>query len=623
MLVQPYQTLVREVATPTIPAFITACLQLIKSRSNGQDPAAPLTVVETVCDAFATLIPLYPTTFRPFSSKIRSATNGYLAPTLSDELLIPQSLQRVARKAVISLHCVAAKSNGSDEWAKIVDTLLRELHSTADQVLRAVDESWEGTSGYTRKQVDAEGEPSGGSDAGDQLPPWTGLTSGAERLVGLFGYLSDCLRFPTKALVVIPVGALMDAVSRVCLIARLSPKSQTWDQAVGINAAIGREEKEELWSAIPDIHMAALGLISIMLRRFGQGMIPLVPEVLDHLVRVFKSGIANPTVRMTGYKLLNGFLSLAGPTMSKPTVGMLEPIIAACCRDLQEDAGFLKPAPKATTTTKNEPKKNGFANADLFLQPQASAAETLVHLDADHKSAADELLPTLLSSLPQHHLKPTLRGLLDKTAILTRNRDAMVSSVLNPYKDQRGRMYPTILPHLSQQYPQDQALEILRSNLRTSSVPGSVDLLASVTEVEQDEEEEDEEDVQMEDEEAANGEPVSESLQDIVKPTSDSAASNVELPIQSNPFEAKTAKSNAFNVTTDARPDSPSKRKHEGANAAPSKRQELNPPAPAKLPEAIPAVEDDDDDDSDVSVHLNMELDDDDEEDEDEEEDDG
>lgn len=623
MLVQPYQTLVREVATPTIPAFITACLQLIKPRNNGQDPIAPLNVVETICDAFATLIPLYPATFRPSGSKIRTAVNGYLAPTLSDDLLIPQSLQRVARKAVISLHFVAAKSSGSDEWAKIVDGLLRELHSTADQVLRAVDESWEGTSGYTRKRVDAEGEPSGGNDAGDQLPPWTGLSSGAERLVGLFGYLSDCLRYPTKAPVVIPVSALMDAISRVCLIARLSPKSQTWDQAVETNAAIGREEKEELWSVIPEIHMAALGLISIMLQRFGQGMIPLVPEVMDHLVRVFKSGIANPIVRMTGYKLLDGFLSLTGPTMSKPTVSMLEPIVAACCRDLQEDAGFLKPAPKATTTSKNEPKKNGFANADLFLQPQASAAETFVHLDAAHKAAADELLPNLLSSLPQQHLKPTLRGLLDKTAILTRNRDAMVSSVLNPYKDQRGRLYPTILPHLSQQYPQDQALEILRSNLRTSTVPGSVDLLASVTEIEQEEEEEDnedeDEDAQMEDEEAANDEPVNESLQDIVKPSSDSAASNVELPIQSNPFEAKAAKSNAFNVATDARPDSPSKRKYEDADAVPSKRQERNPPAPAKLPEPIPAVEDDEDDDSDVSVHLNMELDDDEEDEEDDE----
>ncbi|OAA50455.1 Armadillo-type fold protein [Metarhizium rileyi] len=612
MLLQPYQTLVREIATRTLPTFIAACLQLIKPRSTGQGPSAPLSVVETIIHVFSTLIPIYSTTFRPFGSQIRSAVKVYLAPTLSDDLLIPHSLQRAARKVVISLHCVAAKSGGSEEWAKMVDSLLRELHATADQVLRAVDESWEGTSGYNRKRVDPDGEPSGGSSSGDQLPPWSGLSSGSERLVGIFAYISDCLRYPTKAPVVIPVGALLDAVSRVCLIARLSSKRQSWDQAVDTIAAIGREEKEELWSAIPDIHTSALGLVSILLQRLGRGLVPFVPEILDHLVRVFKSGISNPTTRMTGYKLLGGILTLAGPTMSKATVGILEPLVAACCRDLQEDAGFLQPSPKAAATSKNDSNKSSLANADLFLQPKAHTTEASVQLDASHKKAAGDLLAVFLSSLPQHHLKPSLRGLLDKTAILTQNREAMLSSVLNPYKDQRGRMYPSILPHLSLQYPQDQGVEILRSNLRTSSIPGSLDLLASVTEIEQ-EEEPDEADEGTGDEEPNGKEYISEPLHGIVKPP----PGTVNLPIQNNPFEIKAVKSDALFVETRATAHSFTKRKHEDADVTPSKRQELNKPAPAKSPEAAPAEGHEDDSDSDVSVHLNMELDD--EEDEEEE----
>ncbi|KAK2594933.1 hypothetical protein QQS21_007336 [Conoideocrella luteorostrata] len=627
MAVQPFQTLVREIATPTVPEFIKACLQLIKPSASGQTPAAPLNVAETILDAFSTLLPLYPTTLRPFSAQIRSAVRGYLAPTLSDDLLVPQSMQRAARKLAISLHCVAAKSGGSDEWAKLLDSLLRELHATADQILRAVDESWEGTSGYHRQRVGPEGEPTGGNGSGDQLPPWSGLGSGAERLVGIFNHLADCLRYPTKVAVVIPVGALMDAVSRVCLIARLYPKSQTWDQAVETNAAISREEKDELWSVIPDIHLSALTLVSVMLQRFGQGMAPMVPEVLDHLVRVFKSDIANPTMRAAGYKLLNSLLTLAGPTMSKATVGMLEPLLAACCRDLQENAGFLRASLKPPTpSSKNGPgkKNNSLANADLFLQPQASAADVSVTLDTEHEIAANTLLASLLSSLPQHHLKPTLRGLLDKTAILTRNRGAMISSVLNPYKDQRGRMYPSILPHVSQQYPQDQGLEILRCNLRTSSVPGNLDMLATVTEIEQ-EDGEDDEDEQM-DEAEHNGEevPPNETLLDILHPAAQSQAANakVDLPIQSNPFEAKAqAKPNAFDVSAATKTDSTTKRKLEEPDAVPSKRQEMAKPAVATLPEAIPAtdVEENDDSDSDVSVHLNMELDGDDGDDDDDE----
>ncbi|KAG5937305.1 hypothetical protein E4U53_000034 [Claviceps sorghi] len=639
--VQPFQTLAREIATATLPTFITACLQLLKPHGSTRGPA-PLSTVETICDSFATLIPLYPATFRPSSSAMRSAVSRYLAPTLTDGFLVPQSLQRAARSLVVSLPCVAAKSGGSDEWTRLVDALLRELHATADQVLRAVDESWEGTSGYTRQRASPDGEAAGGSDSNDQLPPWTGLTSGVERLTGIFNYLADCLSYPTKAPVVIPVSALVDAVSRVCLIARLNPKAQTWEQALETNAAISREEKEELWSCMPDIHLSALALTSQLLHTFGQGMIPLIPEILDHLVRVFKSGIANPEIRTAGYKLLSSIVTLVGPTMSRAAVGSIEPLMAACCRDLQEDAGFLKLSTKSSTDPTTDPKKkkgsgngsgsgNGgggggsLANADLFLQPQAHAAETSVSLEGHHKAAANLLLISLLSSLPQHHLKPTLRGLLDKTAILARSRNAMVASVLNPYKDQRGRVYPSILPHLSQQYPHDQGLEILRSNLRTSSVLGNADMLASVTAAEKDSVDDNAEDADDLDEEMRDAEepPPLESdsrqlLQEVLYPTAQNSktqngteAAN-RPPTQTNPFAAKTPNTHSspdMSLSTTA--ESPTKRKHEDAHVAPSKRQEMTPPAVAALPLAKPPAEEADDDDSDESIHLNMELDDD------------
>ncbi|KAG5927119.1 hypothetical protein E4U42_002568 [Claviceps africana] len=650
--VQPFQTLVREIATATIPTFITACLQLIKPHGSA-GASAPLSTVETICDSFSTLIPLYPATFRPSSSAIKSAVRCYLAPTLTDGFLVPQSLQRAARRLVISLPCVAAKSGGSDEWAKLVDALLRELHATADQVLRAVDESWQGTSGYTRQRASPDSEAAGGSDSSDQLPPWTGLTSGLERLMAIFNYLADCLSYPTKAPVVIPVGDLVDAVSRVCLIARLNPKAQTWEQALETNAAISREEKEELWSCMPDIHLSALALTSQLLHTFGQGMISLIPEILDHLVRVFKSGIANPDIRTMGYKLLSSIVTLVGPTMSRAAMGSIESLMAACCRDLQEDAGFLKLSAKSFAAPTADLKKKGssnsnsnnggggssLANADLFLQPQAHAAETSVSLEAHHKVAANELLTSLLSSLPQHHLKPTLRGLLDKTAILARNRDAMVASVLNPYKDQRDRVYPSILPYLSHQYPHDQGLEILRSNLRTSSVLSNADMLASVTAAEQRSVDDNAEDADSHDEEMhdADEEPSSlesdgrQLLQDVLDSTvqhgktrTGTEAAN-QPPTQSNPFEAKTPNRHSSPDTSLSNAaESPTKRKHHDAHVAPSKRQEMAPPAVAALPLANPAaeaVEAADDDDSDESVHLNMELDDDEDGDGDEDED--
>ncbi|CAG7560891.1 unnamed protein product [Fusarium equiseti] len=619
--VQPYQTLVREIATPTIPTFVTACLKLISAPKSGEKLQTPLSVIETICDTLSALIPLYPTTVRPSSAKLKTAVKPYLAPTQSDEIVAPQSLQRASRKLVISLHHVAAKSGGSDEWAKLIDVLLKELHSTADQVLRAVQESWEGSNGYTRSRVEVDGEPNGGGGA--ELPSWSGIEAGAERLVGLYQYLSDCLKYPTKTPVTIPTSTLVDASSRLLLIARLSPKSQTWDQALQTNAAISRDEKDNLWAALPDIHISALQLVQVLFQRLGQESVAIAPEVLDHLVRVFKSGINLPTVRTTGYTVLKEILTISGPTLSKSSVASLDPILGACCRDLQQDAGHLKEIAKPAASGTDSKKNSIAANADLFLKPQSAEVVSNTSLEPKHKAAATSLLPVILSNLPQRHLKAALRGLVDQTAIVTSNRDAMLASVLNPYKDQRGRVYPSILPHLTQQFPDDKGLEILRTNIRAgvqSLAEGEEPLEALPVEEEEDEEEEDEEmkDGDVEDE------IIPEKKGDLFKPGTLPTAPHAEknLPIQSNPFAPIEKANTSENHNAFARASSPPKRKHEGPDSAP-KRQVLEKssspdrvlPAPIPIqsaPVGTEVEEDDDDDDDDESVHLNMELEDDD-----------
>lgn len=634
MLVHPYQTLVREVATPTLPAFATACVQLLKQKGEAQSAPAPMNLIETICESFSTLIPLYPPTFRPFSSQVRTAVGPYIAPTCSDETSVLESLKRAARRLVASLHFVAAKAGGSDEWVKLVDGILQEFHTTADQVLRAVDESWEATSGRTRSKVDVDGEPHGKGNSAEHLPRWSGLAAGTDRLIGLLEFLSDLLSYPTKTAAAIPISGLVDTISRVCLIARLS-KSQSWEQAVETNASIGREEKEELWSLMPDIHVAAMRLTVSLFQRLQRHMLPLVPEILDHLIRVFKSGMSIPSVRIAGYTTLNAILQLAGPTLSKPAVDMLEPFFGACCRDLQQDAGLLKPADKpatsSTTTGKGTKSSAGTVNTDLFLQPQAAAAalEPLT-LEPDHRNIANELFTAFLSLLPQSHLRPTMRGSLDKTAFLTRNRDGMFASILNPYRDHNGRMYPSILSHLAQQFPRDQGLEILRSNLRTSGISGSgSEMFASLSEVAElqqiDEEEEEPQDEEMQDQDDENKSQEKEA-------SSSTANIEADLPIQSttttaasvsapnNPFEPR-----ASNNTE--RASSPPKRKHDGPDVPLNpKRQEVEKSEPAVLPAAaaVPQTKEDeegsDSDDDDASVHLNMELEDDDEDEDEEDE---
>lgn len=626
-LIHGYQTLTREIATPTIPTFFNACLQLIKLPSEGSRLKTPLAVVETVLDAFSTLIPLYPATCRPFNGQSRTAIRPYLAPTSSDGITVPQSLRRASRHLAISLHfTTAGKTGPSDDWVRLVQELRKEFHSTADQVFRAVQESWEATAPYTRSKVDFDAPPQG-LDAPGQLPQWTGISAGRDRLVGLLHYLADALRYSTKTPVTIPVGALMDVVSRVSLISRNS-KSQSWDQALETHAAVGREEKEELWAAVPDIHVAALDLLLILVQRLERNVLSTIPEIYDNMILVFRSGINIPTVRVATYKLLNETLPISGPGLQKLTVETLGVVSLASCRDIQQESGYVKEAKPVSKTAVETKKNNITANADLFLPSQATEGQSASRpsLDKDHLAAAEALLASLLSHLPQQHLKPGLRGLLDQTAILSRNKDAMLASVLNPYVNQGGAMYPSILPYLSQQFPHDQGVEILRSNIRTSTQGSSGDELEGFTATLEDleaEEEAKDQDEEIVSEIEVAVESQDEEMREASAPAGGDTAGTIVVANDddddSNPFRpSKDADGGSIEVANPFAVTSAQKRKHDIGDASASKRQSVERKVErgvAPEPVAKPAGEADDDSD-DESVHLNMDLDDDEEEDE-------
>ncbi|KAL2108610.1 hypothetical protein VUR80DRAFT_3600 [Thermomyces stellatus] len=598
-----YPTLVREIATPTVPAFFTACLQLVKPTADGL-PTSPLPVVETVLEAFAALMPLYPTTTRPFVSQIRTAIRPYLAPTLSDDFLVPETLRSASRRLAISLHFTAPKAGGTDEWTSLLSGTLKQFHATADQVFRAVQETWDAPAGYEASKVVFEEEPSGRGDAPETLPTWTGITAGSQRLVGLFAFMSDFLRYPTKAQVPIPVGQLIDAVSRVSQIARHSPKTQTWEQSLEINPSVSKDERDELWSAVPGIHLAALELLLALCRRLRSSFVPVAPEALEYLVRILKSDIGASSIRHASYKLLAEVLPFCGPTMTKETVSSLELVASACCRDIQQELGYLKEAKPVLT----DAKKPGVAmNADLFLTQKTTETTTpSPTLSPSHLSAAGNLLAALLQYLPQRHLRPAVRGLLDQTAILSQNRDAMLASVLNPFRNQQGRMYPSILPFLSQMYPHDQGLEVLRSNMRSSAVSeGPVVFNGEVEEARDVEMAEDEEEVQAEELEVP---PPTETPAEPTKNIFD-AVPLVDRTPKVNPFESR--KEEAAEAQEQLKeeevvyakaprlspPPQPQKRKNEDEEIpAPAKKMDFGRPPEVTVEKGeTPAGEDSDD----------------------------
>jgi pre-rRNA-processing protein RIX1 len=115
----------------------------------------------------------------------------------------------------VLLHLTVAKNAGGDDWGKAVRDLVKETHLTADQVFRAVIEDWESTVGYIGVAVDVNQELARASTTTVDLPHWSGIDAGIERLVGLLSMLSEYFKNETSSPVSIPLGSIVDMITRM------------------------------------------------------------------------------------------------------------------------------------------------------------------------------------------------------------------------------------------------------------------------------------------------------------------------------------------------------------------------------------------------------------------------
>ncbi|KAJ2985049.1 hypothetical protein NUW58_g5739 [Xylaria curta] len=397
VLMHEYPTLVREIVTPNLPKFAKACLQILKPPVSSKVGKAPYSLVETIFEAVSTLVALHPTTLREFVGKFKAEIRPFLVPTISDNILIPTSLQASSQRLAIRLHMTAAKGGDSTEWTKHVEELVKAAHSTADQVFRAVRETWESTSGYKPQTVNIDAEPQGGSGDLDQLPRWIGVQAGSERIIGLLQFIGEYLRCRTRVAVTVPITALVDIASRISSIKLPSGKERSDS---GMNPAIGREERDELWAVFPDIQVAAMGMHLALIQRLGKGYIPLAQDTLDQTLRILQSIYRLPQARTTAFILAKELLRLCGPTLPKFTVESLGLLVRCCCRDLLGASGYL-PKPKVSNSSipqNGQKPKLISQNADAFLPGKSQDDMMSVSLSAEHLSAAEALLTTLFNA---------------------------------------------------------------------------------------------------------------------------------------------------------------------------------------------------------------------------------
>lgn len=446
-----FQSLVREIITPNLPTFVTKCLELAIVKGSGKLLDIPYTLVETILNSFALLVAKHPAIFRSFKTQIESLAQHYAAPTVCDQKYVPVALQQSASRVLVLLHQTAPKLTSGDEWAKEIRELINLIHQTADVVFRSAIEDWESSTGYVSKGRNVTDDLSGGDEG--NLPEWAGIDAGLERLRGLLNVLAEYCRHPTSTSVTIPLAMIEDVLFRMLSIAPPLASSKAVNgssrtHGIRMHPAIDREEKDGLWSGLPAVQIASVNVYRALLQRIGASFMPLANSCLEHTIWLFRALRQEPEYRSSIYDLLSSTLPLVGPSMSKLVVGSINPIIEACIDDcVSECIGAEKDSNNAP------PANGGSSNADSFLGTPKDSTQVSQRLPSTLSIAAKRLLPLFIAYLPPAHMNGHQRAAIDRAAILSNNKDALLASILEPHRMRTGQTFPSVLPHLCQLHP--------------------------------------------------------------------------------------------------------------------------------------------------------------------------
>lgn len=439
-------------------------------------------------------MPGHPAIFRPFAGQIRQVTRVYVAPTFCDGFFVPESLKESARSLAVLLHQTAPKNTSGEEWGKNVRELVKEIHTTTDQVYRAVVEDWESAAGYVSQPVDVNEELHGGGKSKDDYPAWTGIDAGLERLQGLLGYLEEHFKHHTATAVTVPLGIIDDLLTRLMSVAAPQPsKNGSGHGGMRLHPAISREEREGLWSGLPQTYIGVMEVYGILIERLQHNFTSLAQGCLEQITWTFRTGKQDEKYRAKAYDVIATILPLCASGLPKPSIDRMTLVIVSCCKELRT-VDDVVPA-MASKDSSGKTTSNGVANADSFLKNKSILSTADVY-DSEVVRSAKALLPQLFTLIPQQHLEAYTRAELDRTAILSHHKEAMLASVLSPFLGRNGKSLPSILPHLCRAYPRDSAVEaLLRPRLPVIRQSGPV--MGAPLEEELDEDEDD--DVAMDD----------------------------------------------------------------------------------------------------------------------------
>lgn len=444
MLTWEFPTLIREITTPSLPTFVSTCLNNLASRYPTPQE------IKATLECFAQLLPRHPTIFRQHQDAVAK-----LLTLVFENKASGDHIMDLASRISVLLHQCEPKNGASDKWEATLVATLHSAHAMADRTFMSVDEDWQSVTGtnFVNKNVLSELY----SKAQQARTPADGpvgqfITPGYQGLMNHLRLLTAYFASVTSASVVASVGAVADLLTR--LMSNTISTSST-RSTIRFKRDVTREERDALTEVLPQIHVACLEVLSIILDRYSKALTPASQPFLDQIMWIFHASSANIEIRTAIYVVGKKILDISGQTLNKDAISALKKYITACCEDV------LPTKEDKDTQNSNGNKQQSTMNADTFLKQgsaKLSAKTELVGL----KSAAWDLLPTLLGQLPAEHCSIALRAIMDRTAVLARHKDAVMASTLNHTSTAKAaRKGNSLLPLLAREYPTDPSVEAL------------------------------------------------------------------------------------------------------------------------------------------------------------------
>ncbi|KAK5999804.1 hypothetical protein QM012_005210 [Aureobasidium pullulans] len=449
MLTWEYPTLIREITTPSLPTFVSTCLNNLASRQPTPQE------IKATLECFAQLLPRHPTIFRQHQDAVTK-----LLTVVFENKASGHHIMDIASRVSVLLHQCEPKNGASDKWEATLVATLHSAHAMADRAFMSVEEDWQSVTGTNSVNKNVLSELY--SKAQQARTPGDGpvgqfITPGYQGLMNHLRLLSAYFASATSASVVASVGTVADFLTRLMSITISTSSTRS---TIRFKRDATREERDSLTESLPQIHVACLEVLSIISDRYGSALAPASQPLLDQIMWIFHASSANLEVRTATYVVGKKILDISGQSFTKETIGAMKKFITACCEDV------LPTKEEKGTQNSNGNKQQSAMNADTFLK-QGSAKPSAKTELAGLKSAAWDLLPTLLSQLPAKHCSIALRATMDRTAVLARHKDAVLASTLNHTSTAKAaRKGNSLLPLLAREYPTDPSVEaVLRPRM--------------------------------------------------------------------------------------------------------------------------------------------------------------